>query len=259
METSKISNEPRTLEDIIFEDRNKAYGAYALNRHCTKYLLIAFLISLTGVATAVAVPFIKVMNNPPVNRLPVHNVKVNMVKIDIEPVHPVLPPALPKRTEQVAQYAPPLIVEEPREDHDMGIMIDLIDKYTKKPLPDVIIYVGDTSGEIPENVLTDFVLHPEESATFLDGDLSTFAVWVQKNIVYPQKAIDHGIFGKVFVEFCVNSMGQVVDIQILRGVDPSLEQETIRVLMSSPLWRAARQGGRPVKQKFSIPVVYQLD
>ena len=70
MKTKTNLPEPRTLDDLVFENRNKAYGAYALNRKHRKYLLIAFLISLTGVGTAIAVPFLKALNGKDVfNRL----------------------------------------------------------------------------------------------------------------------------------------------------------------------------------------------
>jgi protein TonB len=98
----------------------------------------------------------------------------------------------------------------------------------------------------------------EEQATFQGGDLNSFRDWVQKNLVYPPVAVENGIFGRVTVQFAVNSRGEVVDVKILRGVDPSLDKETIRVIMSSPKWGSAKQGGRAVKQQFVMPVIFQL-
>ena len=98
----------------------------------------------------------------------------------------------------------------------------------------------------------------EEQATFRGGDINDFREWVQENIVYPPLAIENNIFGRVTVQFAVSSQGDVVDVKILRGVDPSLDEETRRVILSSPRWQPARQGGRPVKQQFTIPVVYTL-
>jgi periplasmic protein TonB len=93
----------------------------------------------------------------------------------------------------------------------------------------------------------------------MNGDLLQFRNWVEANILYPEIAIEHQIFGKVIVGFCVNARGQIVDIKVIRGVDPSLDQETIRVISSSPTWKAARQGGIPVKEKFTIPVVFRIN
>ncbi len=107
----------------------------------------------------------------------------------------------------------------------------------------------------PEPPLT----NPQEYASFMDGGILEFARWVQQNVVYPQIAIDNQIQGKVIVSFCVNKRGEVVDIKLVRGIDKSVDQETMRVIATSPLWRAARQGGTPVKQLFVIPVTFVLN
>ncbi len=86
MKTKTNLPDSRTLDDIVFENRNKAYGAYALNKKHRKYLIIAFLISLTGVGTAVAVPFLNALNGPDVFRVldnPIIMV-IGEVKPDIE-------------------------------------------------------------------------------------------------------------------------------------------------------------------------------
>ncbi len=98
----------------------------------------------------------------------------------------------------------------------------------------------------------------EEPATFQGGDLQTFVKWVQANIKYPKEFAESCISGKVFVQFTVDQKGKVVDIKILRGVDPLLDNEVIRVLNSSPKWTPAKQGGRAVKQTYTIPVVFKL-
>jgi TonB family protein len=98
----------------------------------------------------------------------------------------------------------------------------------------------------------------EESATFQGGDVSKFREWVQNNLVYPQAAAENGIYGKVFVQFAINSRGETTDVKVLRGVDSELDKETIRVILSSPRWAAAKQGGRVVKQQFVIPVLFTL-
>lgn len=98
----------------------------------------------------------------------------------------------------------------------------------------------------------------EEPATFQGGDLQSFVKWVQENIKYPKEFAESCITGKVFVQFTVDQKGKLVDIKILRGVDPLLDNEVIRVLNSSPKWTPAKQGGRAVKQTFTIPVVFKL-
>lgn len=98
----------------------------------------------------------------------------------------------------------------------------------------------------------------EKSATFQGGDLKTFLDWVGSNLKYPDLAKENGISGKVYVQFAVNSKGDVVDIKVLRGVDASLDNEALRVIKTSPKWKPAMQGGKIVKQQFTIPISFKL-
>jgi TonB family protein len=98
----------------------------------------------------------------------------------------------------------------------------------------------------------------DEQASFQGGDINDFRDWVQKNVVYPPEAVKEGIFGRVTTQFAVNSAGKVCDVKILRGVDPMLDKETVRVLELSPEWEPAKVGGKKVKQQFVIPVIYML-
>jgi TonB family protein len=99
----------------------------------------------------------------------------------------------------------------------------------------------------------------DEQAEFQEGDINDFREWVQKNLTYPPEAVKAGIFGRVTVQFAVNSAGKIGDIKILRSVSPMLDKETIRVLESSPDWVPAKAGGKNVKQQFVIPVVFTLE
>jgi len=89
--------------------------------------------------------------------------------------------------------------------------------------------------------------------------VNTFRKWVQQNIVYPQAAAKAGISGKVFLQFCVNSKGQVCDIQVLRGVHPELDKEVVRCMNNSPAWIPAKKYGKVVKQQFVVPVIFSLE
>jgi TonB family protein len=99
-------------------------------------------------------------------------------------------------------------------------------------------------------------VYVEQQASFKGGDLENFREWVQKNLIYPEVAKENGIFGRITLQFAVNSQGKVVDVKVLRGVDPSLDNEAIRVVTSSPDWVPAKQSGKNVKQQFVMPVVF---
>ena len=103
----------------------------------------------------------------------------------------------------------------------------------------------------------DFVF-VEDQASFQGGDLSDFRDWVQENLVFPEEDLENNIFGKVTVQFVVNESGELVSVNILQGVTPTIDEEVKRVLLSSPKWEPARAKGKVVRQQFTIPVVFSL-
>lgn len=259
MKTKTNETDTRTLDDIVFENRNKAYGAYALNKKHRKYLLIAFLISLSGVGTAIAVPFLNALNGNAVYNGLKGGITVIMDPIEKDPViPPPLPPvAPPVGLDRQASYQPPKIVDEAGQEEFLA-MVDVIERPDiNRPVIDIIPAVEP--NPVIEEPREEVLISPQEYASFMNGGLEEFRAWVQKNIVYPSIAMENQIEGKVFVAFCINKKGEVVDIELLRGIDKSVDLETIRVIASSPLWKAARQGGNPVKQKFVIPVSFVLN
>jgi protein TonB len=249
-----------TLDDIVFEFRNKEYGSYWLRKKFARFLLIAFLISLIAVSSVVAVPFIKALRaeGAEVELVDVVDVVMETIDIDDELVAAPPPPPPPMaEAEAAVSYSAPVVVDTVQQEVQLAIVDEVRESVTNEPVPEQIIEVVEEEEPVIVEEEPAFVF-VEEQATFRGGDLNDFRNWVQENIVYPPLAIENNVFGRVTVQFAVNSQGEVVDVVILRGVDPSLDQETTRVILSSPSWQPARQGGRPVKQQFTIPVVFTL-
>lgn len=258
MDNKNNTGKPVSMDDIVFEHRNKEYGAYVLRGKYRKYLAIAFLISLFGVSSGVAVPFIKAYMNKDKSVVLVKETVAEMsnVKQDEDIPPPPPPPPPPAAMEQQVRYAAPVVVDTVADDVQLAIVDDVKETTSNEPVPENIEVVKEAEPVIVEEEPA-FVF-VEEQATFQGGDINSFRDWVQKNLVYPPVAVENGIFGRVTVQFAVSSKGEVVDVKILRGVDPSLDKETIRVINSSPKWGAAKQGGRAVKQQFVIPVIFML-
>lgn len=258
MDNKNNTGKPVSMDDIVFEHRNKEYGAYVLRGKYRKYLAIAFLISLFGVSSGVAVPFIKAYMNKDKSVVLVKETVAEMsnVKQDEDIPPPPPPPPPPAAMEQQVRYTAPVVVDTVKEEVQLAIVDDVKETTSNEPVPENIEVVKEAEPVIVEEEPA-FVF-VEEQATFQGGDINSFRDWVQKNLVYPPVAVENGIFGRVTVQFAVSSKGEVVDVKILRGVDPSLDKETIRVINSSPKWGAAKQGGRAVKQQFVIPVIFML-
>jgi len=99
----------------------------------------------------------------------------------------------------------------------------------------------------------------EEMPTFQGKNGEGFQEYILKNIVYPEEAKKNKMTGKVYVQFTVNTKGEVVDVKVIRGVSPMLDKEAVRVTESSPLWTPGKQQGKPVNVQFTFPIVFSLD
>ena len=98
----------------------------------------------------------------------------------------------------------------------------------------------------------------EQKPLFQGGDANAFSKWVNQNLAYPDIAKENGIQGRVTLQFTVGTDGKVSGVKVLRGVDPSLDKEAVRVVSSSPKWTPGKQRDRPVKVTYTFPVIFQL-
>jgi len=98
----------------------------------------------------------------------------------------------------------------------------------------------------------------EEKPTFQGGDENTFTKWVFDRIVYPEVAKENGVQGRVVLSFIVDADGYVKNVTVLRGVDPSIDKEAVRVVSSSPKWKPGRQRDKNVRVRYNFPLHFQL-
>ena len=98
----------------------------------------------------------------------------------------------------------------------------------------------------------------EEKPSFMGGDENTFTKWVHERIIYPEVAKENGVQGRVVLTFIVDADGYVKNVTVLRGVDPSIDKEAVRVVSSSPRWKPGRQRDRNVRVRYNFPLNFQL-
>ena len=82
--------------------------------------------------------------------------------------------------------------------------------------------------------------------------------WVYQYLKYPESAVRNGIQGKVMVDFIIGKDGKVTDVRVVRGVDPELDEEAVRVVSASPKWKPGRVNGVKVRTSMTIPVEFRL-
>ena len=115
--------------------------------------------------------------------------------------------------------------------------------------PPAPVQEGNDEGTIFEVV--------EVNPAFPGGD-EALMEYLKKNLKYPSIAQDNGIQGRVLVQFVVNKDGSIVEPQVIRSVDPSLDKEAMRVVSAMPKWTPGRQRGKPVRVRFTLPVTFRL-
>lgn len=98
----------------------------------------------------------------------------------------------------------------------------------------------------------------EQMPEFPNGGMAGLMQYLSKNIKYPTIAQENGTQGRVTVQFVVNRDGSIVDAKVLRGVDPYLDKEAIRVISSMPKWKPGMQRGKAVRVKYTVPVKFRL-
>jgi len=246
-----------TMDDIVFEGRNKEYGAYYLRKRYSRFLIIAFFCAFIGITAAMVSPVIAAYQNKnKIQRKLEKNVLMEMEKLD-ENLAPPPPPPPPPDVEQQAKFEAPVVVDTVKEEVRIATIDEAKEVVAEAPPEEIRIEETQQTEEVQEEYEPPFII-VEENASFKGGDVNTFRSWVQESIVYPPVAAEAGISGKVFVQFCVNSKGLVTDIKILRGVHPELDKEVIRCINNSPSWVPAKQGGKAVKQQFVMPIIFQL-
>ena len=121
---------------------------------------------------------------------------------------------------------------------------------------EIMDYV-EVEEEVVEEEAIPFQL-VEEKPSFNGGDANQFSKWVNSRLVYPEIAKENGVQGRVTLQFTVEKDGSVTKVKVLRGVDPSLDKEAVRVVSMSPKWKPGKQRDRAVPVTYTFPVIFQL-
>ncbi|HVU94176.1 MAG TPA: TonB family protein [Puia sp.] len=275
MEANKILES--SLIDVIFEGRNKAYGAYELRRHYPQRLLL----SLAGVAVITGalfgVDYIARRSPAPVKQqFMVVDVQLEDVK-EAQHNEPPPPPPPPKQVMakvEITKFTPPKIVrdnevkedERPPEQEKLNeTRIGVINQEGVKDEGVTAPPVSATGNGVveapkPKNVEDyDRTFTKVEIESEYPGGTAAWMRYLNKNFRYPEDAINNEIQGTVVVQFIVDKEGNVSNVEAVSGPETGgLRQEAIRVIERSGKWVPAIQNGRNVKSYKKQPVQFKL-
>jgi protein TonB len=256
--------------ELVFDDRNKAYGAYELRQHYAANMVKAMSITFFGVALLFGASIIF---------KPAPHEK--MIVVDNHPIAPVLPPvappvkrikppdakpikqALPVNPPAMQRFVPPVVVPDPVKTEKPvindkipgaigpettkgpatpGNVLDKPDVPGTQPVDDKKLYNTGDVGTMPEPV----------------GGDKAWAKFLNKNLRFPYAAQQEGISGRVILSFIVEKDGSLSNITVEQGAGHGFDEEALRVLKLAKAWKPGMQNGQAVRVRYDIPINFQL-
>ena len=257
-----------SLNDIVFEKRNKSYGAYLLRQLYEKHILTALIISFSAFTLAISGPVIY-SHLFPHKDVAVKEEVVNVELMEIPSIDPDIPPPppLPKiempKIETI-KFVPPVVVEDEKvkeeelpptqEEVKEAVIADVTQKGDTtlntgiidqgKPGGDVL---GDTKGE-------EGFMGVSRDAGFPD-----MATYIRKHIHYPEIDKRMGVEGKVFVTVTISPEGKLMSAKVTKGINDHFDEEALRVVNTMTQWQPALQNGHAIRRTMKIAINFSLD
>ncbi|MCL2651442.1 MAG: TonB family protein [Candidatus Azobacteroides sp.] len=256
---------------LVFEGKNKEYGAYVHREESSNRHLIAMAI-ITAVALGLIFLPGLIKSVLPAARDLGQVTDVNLSNLDLKQEVPeenqikqiVVPP--PPELKTTVAFTPPVVKkdDEIKDDELMKTQQELTE--TKADIS-VATVEGVQGGTVDIADLTEHKVvveekpqifsHVEVMPQFPGGDVALLK-WLTDNINYPTIAQEQGIQGRVTLRFVVKPDGSVDEVEVVKGLDPSCDKEAQRVVRKMPKWIPGKQNGNPVYVYYSLPVTFRL-
>jgi protein TonB len=258
--TTKIDICAEEWCNIVFEGKNKNYGAFELRQMSAKRQLLAILLSTTFFALVVSMPMLVKVISP--NKPEQNSDKNILTLINIEKQEPIKIPETPPapRLRRTIQFVPPIITNDPTEEKDPPIISNILESTaaigskTQAGLDDPKL--PEEAAKIVENEPAPAIF-VEQMPEFPGGEEARIK-FMKTNMRYPSIAAEMGITGRVILQFVVDKNGNIDRIKVLRGIGGGCDEEAIRVVKLMPPWKAGMQNGKNVPVYFTFPVVFAL-
>lgn len=250
--------------NVVFDERNKAYGAYQIRQNYDKSLI--FIILSVTVAIGLSYGVYRFIDSLPEEEIEAPPVDTTLFTIEAPPLDEEIPPPPveeePVQMEKTVEFLPPVVTDEvvdtpPPTQEDMtdtkaSTVTNDNETETFVPIPPPT----PKAVEKQPDVIETFV---EEEAEFPGGHRGMME-FLQKNMKYPEIAIQAGIEGRVSVRFVVEKDGSIGNVNIQKGVPgcPECDKEAMRVIKMMPKWKPGKNGGKAVRSYYSMPVVFKL-
>jgi periplasmic protein TonB len=253
-------------DDLVFEGRNKEYGAYWLRKTYNRHVNTALAITIALVLLGFSIPYLKALFDKADTTKPV--TVVDVTKLAAPPpldktAPPPPPPDLPPPPPKTIKFTPPVVKpdeEVPQEEEPPKIEeLKEVDPGTTTVNPDVDVDFSNvpTNPVIEEPKEQKPMMFVSQMPVFPGGDAALMA-YLNKNIRYPGAARENGIEGTVMLQFVVGTDGSISEIKVLRDIGGGTAEEAIRVVKSMPKWTPGNNNGTTVPVYYNLPVTFQL-
>ena len=275
---SKVDLIDKNWVELVFDGRNKEYGAYVLRKETgmrnIKSMLLVFAVIIAimaGVAAKVAIENAfpkKVAMETDVELTKLAEKKE--AKVEKKAPVKVEEQKVVEKVKSSVKFTPPVIKkdDEVKPEEELKSQEDL--NKTNTAIGSFDVKGNDEAGgevlkakeviaqpEPPKEEETKVFDVVEVMPSFPGGQGALFE-WLSKNIKYPVVAEENGVQGRVIVTFVVERNGSITDVQVVKSVDPSLDKEAVRVVKAMPHWIPGKQNGSAVRVKFTVPVTFRL-
>jgi periplasmic protein TonB len=250
------------FDDLLFEKRNKDYGAYKLRKKYNAVVFGSVIIASVIVSALVVVPFIISNKSDKILSGGSRYVSVQLETFqppeDLVIVPPAPPPPKVKPAQEIVKYVAPEIVDSIKPVEKLLPTTDEALALTDIDIPEISrsgsgdnIFPGE-GGDGSEQPF--FMV--EVMPSFRGGDINKFRQWVQLRTNYPEAAVQRKIKGKVYLTFVVEKDGSVSNVTVIKGVDPLIDNAAVKAIEASPRWTPGLQRGSPVRVRYSISLLF---
>lgn len=249
--------------DIVFEGRNKSYGAYELRKENPKTTMKAWVIGAVVFAFLVSIPMLAKLIPESADEDATLDKKIVTIKLPPKekPKENLPPPPPPPPKVDQVKFVKPVVAKAEEVVEEPPKIKEIVDKKlgaeTIKGDPDAeltVAPVGNGPKDVVEEDNSVYNTAGIEVKPDFPGGIEKFYKFVAKNYQVPE---EEGLKGKVFVSFVVEKDGSLTDIKVIRDIGYGTGKEAIRVLKSSPRWNPGEQNGKKVRVLYSLPINIQ--
>ena len=253
--------------ELVFQGKNKEYGAYKLRSDSDKRHNIAMVIIAIVAVVGFSLPKLIEMATPKQKIVNVDVMKMStldkaVVKNDVKKVEPVAPPPALKSS---IKFVAPVIAKDEEVKEEFKSQEQLTNTKVAISIADVKGNdekgkdIADIKQAVTQVEEPDHVYQVIEQMPQYPGGESELMNYIFKNLKYPVIAQENGIQGKVILRFVVSKTGLVDKVEVVRSLDPACDKEAVRVVKTLQRWIPGKQNGVNVSVYYTLPIAFKLE